>query len=76
MNYRDQSTDTKQLATSLELCRKVGIYIPKMTFVKINVDKVSLKVLFKSMAKINDKMSETSFVHATTKHLLKIELQG
>ena len=47
-----------------------------MTFVKINVDKVSLTVLFKSMAKINDKMNETSFVHATTKHRLKIELQG
>ncbi len=29
--------------------------------VKINVDKVSPKVLFKTMAKINDNVNETSF---------------
>jgi hypothetical protein len=35
-----------------------------MTTVKINVDKVSLKVLFKTMAKMNSNMNETSFVHS------------
>ena len=32
-----------------------------LTTVKINVDKVSWKVLFKKMAKMNDNRNETSF---------------
>ena len=38
-----------------------------MIIVKINIDKVSLKVFFKTIAKINDEMNETVFVHADTK---------
>ncbi len=47
-----------------------------MTTVKINVDKVSLKVLFKTTAKMNDAMNETSFVHSITKSQLQIKAQG
>jgi len=47
-----------------------------MTTVKINVDKVSLKVLFKTMAKMNDDMNETSFVHSITKRRLQIKAQA
>ena len=48
----------------------------KMTIVKIIVYKVSLKVLFKSIAKINDEMNATSFVHAATKRRLQIKAQA
>jgi hypothetical protein len=47
-----------------------------MTTVKIHVDKVSLKVLFKAMAKMNDDMNETSFVHSITKRRLQIKAQA
>ncbi len=49
-----------------------------MTTVKINVDKVSLKVLFtgKTMAKMNYDMYETSFVHSIMKHRLQIKAQA
>ena len=47
-----------------------------MTTVKINVDKASLKVLFKTMAKMNDDMNETSFVHSITKRRLQIKAQA
>ena len=47
-----------------------------MTTVKINVDKVSLKVLFKTMAKMKDNMNETSFVHSITKRRLQIKAQA
>jgi hypothetical protein len=47
-----------------------------MTTVKINVDKVSFKVLFKTMAKINDNMHRTSFVHSITKCRLQIKAQA
>jgi hypothetical protein len=43
-----------------------------MTTVKLNVDKVSLKVLFKTMAK----MTETSFVHSITRSRLQIKAQA
>ncbi len=46
-----------------------------MTAVKINIDKVSLKVFFKTMAKINENMNETSFVHFITKCRLQIKAQ-
>ncbi len=38
-----------------------------MIAVKINVDKKSLKVFFKSMAKMNDNMNETSLLHSMMK---------
>ncbi len=47
-----------------------------MTTVKINVDKMSLKVLFKTMAKTKDNMNETSFLHSITKRRLQIEAQA
>ena len=47
-----------------------------MTTVKINVDKVSLKLIFKTMAKMNDDMNETSFVHSITKRRLQIKAQA
>ena len=47
-----------------------------MTTVKINVDKVSFKVLFKTMAKINYNMNRTSFVHSITKRRLQIKAQA
>jgi hypothetical protein len=47
-----------------------------MTTVKIKVDKVSLKVFFKTMAKMNDDMNETSFVHSITKRRLQIKAQA
>ncbi len=47
-----------------------------MTTVKLNVDKVSLKVLFKTMAKMKDNMNETSFVHFITKRRLQIKAQS
>ncbi len=37
--------------------------------IMINVVKVSLKVFFKTMAKINDNMNETSFVHSINRRL-------
>ena len=66
----------RQLATSLELSKKEGLIFSIMTTVKINVDKVSLKVLFKTMAKMNDDMNETSFVHSITKCRLQIKAQA
>ena len=47
-----------------------------MTTVKINVDKVSLKVLFKTIAKMKDDMNETSFEHSITKRRLQIKAQA
>ncbi len=47
-----------------------------MTTVKINVDKVSLKVFFKTMAKMNNDTNETSFVHSITKRRLQIKAQA
>ncbi len=47
-----------------------------MTIVKINVDKVSLKVFFKTMAIINDNVYETSSVHSITKRRLQIKAQA
>ena len=47
-----------------------------MTAVKINVDKVSLKVFFETMAKMNDNVNETSFVHSITKRRLQIKAQA
>ena len=47
-----------------------------MTTVKINVDKASLKVLFKTIAKINEELNEISFVHGTTKRRLEIKAQA
>ena len=55
-------------ASMLELCRKEGINTFNMTTtLKINVDKASLKTLFKTIAKINDDLNEISFVHGTTR---------
>ena len=36
------------------------------TTMKINVDKASLKALFKTIAKINDALNEILFLHGTT----------
>jgi len=47
-----------------------------MATVKINVDKAPLKVLFKTMAKMNDDMNETSFVHSITRRRLQIKAQA
>jgi hypothetical protein len=49
-----------------------------MTTVKINVDKVSLKVFFQTMANMSDHMNETSFqvVHSITKRRLQIQAQA
>ena len=47
-----------------------------MTTVKINVDKVSLKVFFKTMATMNDDIKETLFVHSITKRRLQIKTQA
>ncbi len=47
-----------------------------MTTVKINVDKVSLKVLFKTIAKMKDNMNETSLEHSITKRRLQIKAQA
>ncbi len=44
-----------------------------MTLVKINVDKVSLNVFFKTMAKMNEDMNETSFVHSITKRRVAVD---
>ncbi len=41
-----------------------------MTTVKIDVDKVSSKVLFKIIAKMKDNMDDLSFVHSITKRRL------
>ena len=48
-----------------------------MTTGKINVDKVSSKVFFKTMAKMNHDMNETSFVYSITtrRRQLQIKLQ-
>ena len=63
-----------QLATSLELFRKEVITISNMTTTfKINVDKASLKTLFKTVAKINDDLNEISLVHGTTRRRLQIK---
>jgi hypothetical protein len=43
------------------------------TIVKINVDKASLKVFFKTIVKINEELNEISFVHGTTKRRLQIK---
>jgi hypothetical protein len=47
-----------------------------MRTVKINVDKVSLKVFFKTMAKMNDYMNETSSVHSITQRQLQKKAQA
>ena len=47
-----------------------------MATVKINVDKAPLKMLFKTTAKMNDDMNETSFVHSITKSRLQIKAQA
>jgi hypothetical protein len=47
-----------------------------MATVKINLDKVSLKVFFKTTAKMNDNMNKTSFVHPITKCQLQIRAQA
>ena len=61
----------------MELCRKEGINSFKMTTtVKINVDKASLKTLFKTIAKINEDPNEISFIHGTTSRRLQIEAQA
>ncbi len=44
--------------------------------VKINVDRMSLKVFFKTMAKMNDSINETSFIHSITKCRLQIKAQA
>ncbi len=44
-----------------------------MTTVKINVDKVSMKVFFKTMAKMNDHMNETSFLHSMMKRRVAVD---
>jgi hypothetical protein len=46
------------------------------TTVKINVDKASLKTLFKTIAKINEDLNEISFVHGTTRRRLQIKAQA
>ena len=46
------------------------------TTVKINVDKASLKTLFKTIAKINDDLNEITFVHGTTRRRLQIKRQA
>ncbi len=46
-----------------------------MTTVKTNVDKVSLKLFFKTMAKRNDGINKTSFVHSVTKCPLQRKAQ-
>ena len=46
------------------------------TTVKINVDKASLKTLFKTIVKINDDLNEISFVHGTTRRQLQIKAQA
>ena len=46
------------------------------TTVKINVDKASLKTLFKTIANINDDLNEISFVHGTTRRRLQIKVQA
>ena len=43
---------------------------------KINVDKASLKTLFKTIAKINEELNERSFVHGTTRRRLQIKAQA
>ncbi len=45
------------------------------TILKINIDKVTLKVLFKTIAKSNVEMNETSFVHGSTSRRLQIKSQ-
>ncbi len=47
-----------------------------MITVKINVGKVSLKVLLKTMAKMTNYMNETSFLHSITKRQLQIKAQA
>ena len=37
---------------------------------KINVDKASLKTLFKTIVKVNEELNETSFVHGMTRRRL------
>ena len=46
------------------------------TTAKINVDKASLKTLFKTIAKINDDLNEISFVHGTTRRRQQIKAQA
>ena len=43
---------------------------------KINVDKASLKTLFKTIAMINDDLNEISFVHGTPRRRLQIKAQA
>jgi hypothetical protein len=47
----------------------------KMTSTKINVDKVSLNLFFKTVAKINDETNETSFIHSITKRRLQVQIK-
>ena len=44
----------------MDIFKRRGLIFSIMATVKINVDKASLKVLFKTMAKMNDDMNETS----------------
>ena len=46
------------------------------TTVKINVDKASLKTLFKIIAKINEDLNEISLVHGMTRRRLQIKAQA
>ena len=46
------------------------------TTVKIYVDKASLEVLFKTVAKINEELNEISCMHGTTKRRLQIKAQA
>ena len=48
------------------------------TTVKItsNVDKASLEVRFKTIAKINEELNEISCMHGTTKRRLQIKTQA
>ena len=44
--------------------------------VKINVDKASLEVLFKTIAKFNEELNEISCVHGTTRRRLQMKAQA
>ena len=46
------------------------------TIVKIDIDKVTLKVSFTTVEKINGEMNETSFVHGTTRRGLQKQAQA
>ena len=54
----------------------INTFNMRTTTVKINVDKASLKTLFKTIAKINEDLNEISFVHGTTRRRLQIKAQA